>query len=172
MVAGDKYTYIYQNTSTLTIVDQLLTKLHAEVERTELFRHTIEQLQRFYAKKRVADGITDLEAKLNAADRCYELLDAFERKEMFAKLLERWSLYASAQEILAYLLARVEYEFSYFVVPQLAILDHVGINQVVHERVVIPTVSDCGSSVFAMNHDVVMDMIYWLAEQCYVRWHQ
>jgi hypothetical protein len=133
-------------------------------------KHTIEQLQ-YFKKRRSADGIDGLVAKLQAGGRAHECEDALEKKELFAKLLERWSLYASAQEIFAFLLAKAEYEFNYFVRPQLQTLDELGVNQLVNDRIVEPTLEQCASSIFPLNHSIVMGMIYWLAEQCFVRWH-
>jgi hypothetical protein len=153
------------------IVEQLLHKLKAEVANNEQVRHTIEALAHFQ-NRRSRDGIDGLEAKLEAGRRADEYVSALEKKELFVKLLEKWSLYASAQEIFAYLLAQVEHEFNYFVHPQIDKLDPIGVNQLVNDRIVIPTIAECGSSVFILNHGIVMGMVYWLAEQCFVRWHQ
>ena len=154
----------------LGVVGQLLAKLQSEVEKNIHVRHTVETLARFHVR-RVADGVVGLEAKLKAADRESELLDALEKKELFAKMLERWALYASAQEIFAVLLARIEYEFNYFIAPQLPCLSRLEVNQLVNDKIVVPTISECGASVFVMDHATAMGMVYWLAEQCYVRWH-
>ncbi|WP_368039360.1 MULTISPECIES: ABC-three component system protein [unclassified Tardiphaga] len=35
-----------------------------------------------------------------------------------------------------------------------------------------PTVSECGASVFEIDHNTALGMVYWLAEQCFVRWHR
>ena len=131
----------------------------------------VEGLQRFYSRKSV-DGIDGLEAKLTAGGRSHELFDALEQKERFSKLLDKWSLYASAQQIFAYLLAKAEHEFRLIVLPQITLLDEVCINQLVSERIVYPLVDEVGDGVFNVDPGIVMGMIYWLAEQCFVRWHQ
>ena len=153
------------------IVEQLLEKLQAEISKNEKVRYTVEALAHFQTRHS-HDGVNGLEAKLKAGGREHEYLDALEKKELFAKLLERWSLYASAQEIFAYLLAKVEYEFNQFVYPQIPQLDKVGVNQLVKQHVVVPTIEECGTTVFTLNHGTAMGMLYWLAEQCFVRWHQ
>jgi len=51
---------------------------------------------------------------------------------------------ASAQEIFAYLLAKVEHEFSYSVLPIIGKVDEAGINAIVTEKIVAPTISECG----------------------------
>ena len=153
------------------VVEQLLGKLRTEMEQKEKIRHTIESLAHFHTR-RSRDGIDGLQAKLEAGDRSHEYFDALDRKELFAKLLEKWSLYASAQEIFAVLLARIDHEFNYLVYPQILDLDQIEINQLVTHRIVEPVITECGSSVFTLNHRMVMGMIYWLAEQCFVRWHR
>lgn len=152
-------------------IEALLERLSAEIEKNERARDVVDRLSRFQKQKAV-DGIVGLEAKLKAGSREYELLDALEKKELFSKLLERYSHYASAQEILAHLLARVEYNFQSFIYPQVSELSIVQVNELVDQRIVEPTIHECGASVLAMDHSVAMGMIYWLAEQCYVRWHK
>ena len=90
---------------------------------------------------------------------------------MFVKLLEKWSLYASAQEIFVFLLAKAEHDFTYLIRPSLKTATEVEINQLIHDVIVMPTIQQCGTTVFTLNHGVAMGMVYWLAEQCFVRWH-
>jgi hypothetical protein len=153
------------------IVEQLLIKLQVEIEKNQEVRHTIEALAHFQTR-RAPDGIDGLEAKLRAANRENEIFLALEKKEMFVKLLEKWSLYASAQEIFAYLLAKAEYDFNYLIYPRICPNNVTEINQLIHDTIVMPTIEQCGTSVFTLNHGVAMGMLYWLAEQCFVRWHQ
>jgi hypothetical protein len=154
-----------------TVIDDLLAKLQAEVDANEQTRNTIETLARF-ATRRAPDGIVGLEAKLVKGGRQGELIDAMEKKELFVKLVETWSLYASAQEIFACLLAKAEYEFNYFIQPQVGQLSRIEINQLINDKVIDPTTSACGGSTFTIDHNQAMGMIYWLAEQCFVRWHE
>lgn len=169
IVGRDKHQHIHL-TSPPGVVEQLLQKLQKEVENNEQVRETIEALA-FFHKRRPHGGVTGLQAKLDAANRSDEYLDAIEKKELFAKLLERWSLYASAQEIFAYLLGKAEHEFNYVIRPQLGGMTRLQANELVLERIIAPTVLECGSTVFTINHSTAMGMIYWLAEQCFVRWH-
>jgi hypothetical protein len=153
------------------VVEKLLEKLQVETEHDQHSRERIERLQRYYIK-RAHDGIVGLEAKLTQAGRQASYMDAIEMKEMFAKLLEQWSLYGSAQQIFVFLLARAERHFNDIILPQLSDMSAVEINQLMNELIVEPTVQDCGASVFEMDHNVAMGMVYWLAEQCFVRWHE
>jgi hypothetical protein len=161
----------YLPSAPLGLVEQLLQKLKAEIEKNEKILHTIEALAHFQTR-RSHDGIDGLEAKLRAGYRADEYFNALEKKELFAKLLQKWSLYASAQEIFAYELAKAEYAFNYFVHPQIVNLDRIAINELINERIITPIVTECGATVFVLNHGVAMGMLYWLAEQCFVRWHQ
>lgn len=173
VVAGDKIVHNhFQDTSTPTsIVEKLINNLHSEMQKNAEIRHRIESLQYFYERKS-HDGIDGLEAKLTAGGREDELYMALEKKELFVKLLEKWSLYASSQEIFAYLLAKIEHEFSMFVFPKISTLSQTDVNQLVSDRIVSPTINECGVGAFTLNHSIVMGMIYWLAEQCFVRWHK
>jgi len=83
----------------------------------------------------------------------------------------RTSFYASAQEIFAHLLAKAEYEFTYVIRPQLNGISKVEANELVRDQIVVPIIEECGTTVFSINHSTAMGMIYWLAEQCFVRWH-
>jgi hypothetical protein len=153
------------------IVEQLLEKLQDEMENNPQSCDVIERLQRFY-KGRTHDDVIGLEAKLQAGGREDEYEDALERKEMFVKLLEQWALYASAQLIFAHLLARAEHHFKYMIYPSIKGDNTIEINLLTNQLIIEPTVKDCGSSVFAIDHNVAMGMVYWLAEQCFVRWHR
>lgn len=112
-----------------------------------------------------------LEAKLNAAGRSSSYIDAIEKKEMFVKLLERWSLYHSAQQIFVHILAKAEIEFNGVVYLQIPNKTEAEINTLVIDRIVGPIVEECGYELIEMSHNIVQGMIYWLAEQCFIRWH-
>jgi len=153
-----------------TVVERLLVSLQSEMNDERRIQITIEKLQRFYTKHSV-DGIDGLEAKLERSGRSAYYYDAIELKEMFAKLLERWSLYESAQQIFVYLLARAERRFNDIIHPQVSNSDIACINGLVDRLIVEPTVNECGATVFSIDHNVATGMVYWLAEQCFVRWH-
>jgi hypothetical protein len=156
VVGGDKITELHIHESTASsggVVEELLRKLEAEIADNAQTQETIQALKRFY-NRRSDDGIEGLEAKLDASGRQGELRAAMEKKEMFAKLLERWSLYASAQQIFVYLLARAEHEFKS--------LQPVQVNELVTDRIVSPIVNECGSTIFAVDHGTALGMLYWL----------
>ena len=171
VISGSKITNTTINLErNASVVEQLLVKLQDEIEHNIEAKATIESLRHFYQKKSI-DGIDGLEAKLAASDRHHEIQTALEKKEIFAKALERWSLYSSSQEIFVHLLAKAEHEFSMHVTPQLSNLSEHQINNEVTKRIINPIVHECGATVFQMHHGMAMGMLYWLAEQCFVRWH-
>lgn len=153
------------------LVDQLMAKLQKELDENTSIQPMIDDLQ-YYYKNVSGDGVDGLENKLEKAGRAHEVPAALEKKEMFAKLLDKWSMYASAQEIFVHLLARAEHEYTSFVLPMIGTNSEIEVNERISSRIVEPLVADCGGSLFRMNHGVAMGMVYWLAEQCFVRWHR
>lgn len=171
VVAGNKSVVVYESAKVISIVESLLTKLKIEVSDNSSINHTIDALKYFHEKK-PSDGIVGLEAKLTHGGRHHEIWSALDKKEQFSKLLDKWSLYLSAQELFAFLLARAEHQFTMFVYPQLDELRQIEINAIVDSKIINPTIDECGTSVFTINHNIAMGMVYWLAEQCFIRWHK
>lgn len=172
MIAGDQSVHHhYAANAKATVVEQLLSKLQKEMDENAQVRAIIDDL-RYYYEHKSPDGIVGLEAKLEKGNRAHEVDQALEKKELFVKALEKWSMYASAQEIFVHLLARAEFEYTTHVLPQLDKASEIEINTAIATRIVEPIVADCGASVFKLHHGVAMGMLYWLAEQCFVRWHK
>ena len=128
----------------------------------------------FYKRKRTSDdGINGLDAKLRAGGRAQRHEDAFDQKLSFEMILTEWSFYASAQEIFAYLLAKIHRNFNLLkdTVPTDAaphVLDHI-----IDRQVLEPIVNECGQvEHFEVNLNVALGMLYWLADQCVIRWHK
>lgn len=173
IVAGNKTEIHKHVASTIkpSKLEQLKIRLQREVEDGRCSATLIEQLQNF--QKRIpADGIEGLVAKLEVSGRASQIITALEMKEQFAKLLERWSLYGSAQEIFVHLLAMAEYKYSHHISPLVPSLDQVTVDELIEEKIIIPAIEEVGIDVFSLDHHTAMGMVYWLAEQCRVRWHQ
>ncbi len=168
-IHNEVHNHYSQNSSSISI-STLLETLQSEIDNNILSAETIAKLQR-YQRTKAYKGIAGLEAKLSASGREDELDDAMEMKELFVKLLEDFAYYASAQEIIAYLLGRAEHHFRSFIHPQAAALTIIQANEIVTTSIIQPTVNECSASVFRIDHSVAMGMVYWLAEQCHVRWH-
>lgn len=153
------------------LVEKLLLKLKEQYDCNEQTQTTMDELARYHTR-RAADGIDGLEAKLKASGRFDYYDEAIEKKEMFAKLLERWSLYSSAQQIFVHILARAENEFTQVIYSQIPKRTVEEINALVIDRIVNPIVEECGGDLMSVNHNLVQGMVYWLAEQCFIKWHQ
>jgi len=169
IVAGDKISI--NSTAPKGKVEKLLAKLQEQYDGDQETQVIIDELARYHLR-RAPDGIDGLEEKLKVSNKsdCYD--DAIEKKEMFAKLLQKWSMYSSAQLIFAHILAKAEIEFVQVIYPQISKKTEVEINALVLERIVNPIVEECGDDLLYVNHNLVQGMVYWLAEQCFIRWHQ
>lgn len=170
-VLGDyNHTVVNEAGRAATVVERLLARLQAELDNDITCSDTIRKLQRYHGGT-AKGGVIGLHNKLHAAGRMDEIEDALEAKEMFVKLLEEFSLYASAQEIFVYLLAQAERVFNSEVLPLVGKVDPIEINRQTNRLILDPVVQECGATVFQMDHVTAMGMLYWLAEQCFVRWH-
>lgn len=173
IVGGNKTTTITNNYGATPAgrVERYMQLLEAEMESNAETRDIIDGLQ-FYYTQNAPDGIAGLEAKLQHVSRQDELIIAYEKKELFVKLLNKYGMYESAQRLFAYLLSKAESEFNSAIHPQLNCLTRAEVALMTSEKIVKPMVDECGFGPLDINHNIVMGMIYWLAEQCFVRWHQ
>lgn len=168
IVAGDKVTTY--NVAPKSKIEKLLTKLQEQYDGDHETQSIIDELARYHSR-RASDGIYGLEGKLDAAGKSDCFTDAIEKKEMFAKLLQKWTMYSSAQSKFSHILAKAEIEFTQVIYPQIPEKSEADINALVVERIVNPIVEECCDDLMAINHNVVQGMVYWLAEQCFIRWH-
>lgn len=172
IVGRDKYVTINQDVKVSPKgIEGLLVSLKEQIENKQSAREVIEELARYHSRRSV-DGIDGLEAKLEAGNLSHRYLDAIEKKERFAKLLEKMSLYSSAQKIFAIFLSKVENEFSHVVHPQVPSLSEAELNQLIIDRIINPICDQCDADVLLISYDTVYGMVYWLAEQCFIRWHE
>ncbi len=149
----------------------LLEKLKAEVDGDLQVRARLEELQHYH-QRRAHDGVVGLKEKLQRGNRKDEYEWALVQKEKFAKTLAEWSLYSSAQELFVYLLSRADYQFNQFILPKLEEIAPDEVNELFAKRIIEPTVAECAGPVLRISHSVAMGMVYWLAEQCFIRWHK
>lgn len=156
--------------ATSSPIAALMRRLAEEVKNDSQTQQFIDTLQ-FFQVRYAPDGIEGLENKLNHAGRTSEIPLAIRQKDLFARLLARHSMFDSAQQIFAYLLARIENDYKCYVLPNIGTLSSAEIDQLINERLVAPCIAEVGAGVFSLNAHIAMGMVYWLAEQCYVRWH-
>ncbi|RYF51281.1 ABC-three component system protein [Xanthomonas arboricola] len=173
LVGRDKveHNHYYASLGGSAKVERLKAKLQQEIDQKKQVVALIDRLKS-YQPIEPEDGIKGLEAKLEKAGRSPQKLSALRMKEQFAKLLERWSLYGSAQEIFVHVLALTELRFTNSIYPHVGDLNNVQIDELVEQKILTPIVEEIGVEVFSMDHMEAMGMIYWLAEQCRIRWHQ
>lgn len=154
-----------------TQIEVWMEKLAEEMRTNQQAKEMVESLQ-YYHQRVSDDGIEGLDAKLEKAGRQYQRLAAYRKKEFFAKLLETYRLYGSAQEIIAFFLSKIDAEFETEVLPFVNTMSIEEIDRLVKEKVVNPILAEAGGGTFLLNHNHVLGMVYWLAEQCFVRWHK
>lgn len=154
-----------------TQIEGWLEKLATEMKEDEQVQEMVDSLQ-YYHKKFSEDGIEGLEATLNHAGRSDQLSKAMRRKEQFSKLLEKYSLYGSAQEIFAFLLSMVDTSYDDEVMPYIDHMERAEIDKLIRSKVIEPVLAEIGPAPFLVNYNHTSGMVYWLAEQCFVRWHK
>lgn len=55
--------------------------------------------------------------------------------------------------------------------PLIGELDRQGYNELVTSKIIRPLMDEVGDCPLSMDAVVTMGLYYWLAEQCFVRWH-
>jgi hypothetical protein len=153
-----------------TPITFLMEQLAEEIRTNAQVTAFIDTLQ-MYLERHPYDGVDGLEAKLEHAGRSAEISLALRKKDLFARLLARYSMFDSAQHIFAYLLSKVETNFRLLVLPNLQGRTQAEIDQLFSTHLVGPCANEIKSGVFSLNAAIASGMVYWLAEQCYVRWH-
>jgi hypothetical protein len=183
IVGGDKYTTNHTTVVLPSIgggavngnpaLERWIAELRAACDADATINHHVRSFEIYARKRTAADGIEGLVNKLSAGNRSHLSDDAIEQKIYFEKLLEEWSLYASAQEIFAHLLAKVQRGFNLTATPNIGILPEPEVDILVDSRVLEPIVQECAIiPQFSVNLNVALGMLYWLADQCFIRWHK
>lgn len=171
VVAGDKYTQHFHAAPRRSVVDSYSERLAREIAEDARCNEIVSELQ-YFIERISPDGIVGLEAKLLHAERAGQISEALRQKELFARLLARLSLYQSAQIILAYMLSRAEMVFRTCILPHVNETDRAEFDKLIYEHIIAPIVDETAGSEIGLNHHVASGLVYWLADQCYVRWHQ
>lgn len=155
-----------------TKVENLLERLQLEIDGNIEARQMIDDLQ-YYHERLSVDGIDGLENKLKhyGADES-EILKAMMKKEAFNKKLEKFVHYNSAQEIFALLLSKVDYFFDTEISPLIETASSEDIAKQTKEKIVDPVMAEISDDIMGLNYNHVVGMVYWLAEQCFIRWHK
>lgn len=145
-------------------------KLALECEAQAKIATTIASLRK-YESPLIYDGIKGLENKLDHADRASEKHYALDAKEDFAKFLAEWRFYESAQAMIAFCMALIESEYQFSVLPKISELSRNEVNDLIKEKIILPLLNDMSGGDLYIDSKIIYGMMYWLADQCYIRWH-
>jgi len=148
-----------------------MEKLAAEISANSSRADFVDSLQ-FYIEKYAPDGVIGLEAKLTHAGRASEVSLAMRKKELFSRMLVKYQMFESAQKILAYLLSKLESDFNAHILPSIADKNRQELDAEFQKYLVTPCANEIKEGVFNLDFVVAAGMVYWLAEQCYIRWHK
>lgn len=152
-------------------INLLLRKLIKEYEENIVTKEFVSSLQ-FYVRNPKVSEESSLKEKLekSRADISYE--DAILEKEFFAKLMEEFKHFSSAQEIFAYFLSMIYNVFYSKIIPKSDDLTWSEIQEIVDECIVDKILAEIGegSDVFVINPLHIRGMVFWLADRCFVRW--
>lgn len=170
VVGRDKVTNHNHFSERRSQVDGWLERLSDEMRDNHEARDFVESLQ-YYFQPQPYDHVVGLEAKLEHSGRSKQKVSALRKKEAFAKLLAEWGAYPSAQEVIAYFLSKIETTFETEIVPLLASEPATVVDTMIRDKLIAPVLDEMGCGPFMLNYANVAGMVYWLAEQCYVRWH-
>lgn len=165
---GDVKIYAGRNATKIEILMQRLVK---EKENNQHIKNMIDSLQHYHQRVSM-DGIDGLENKLRHSGREKMLIKALMQKEAFMKTQDNFRHFQSAQEIFALLLSKIESCFDVEIGDLLDSADIAEINRVTKEKIVDPIMLEISDDVMGLNYNHVYGMIYWLAEQCFIRWHK
>jgi hypothetical protein len=147
---------------------RLVEKFEQEIKGDAKLQHFIEELERYYKQKH-GDNLT-LEEKL-AGSAAKNFTDtALVAKESYSKLLTKYSLYQSAQEINVYLLGRTMFLFEYEIRPKL----REGINESALATLIIDVerqlMSEVDDNPLRFTSMEVVGMLYFLTAKCHLNW--
>lgn len=149
----------------------LYEKLEEEKKNTTGITELIEELQHFksYAKD---EEVIGLEKKLENGNRLKYLNFAERSKEKFSKKLLKNEHSETAQEIYAFLLAKVYRRFEDHIYPRLSEGHSDGfINQLVDEFIINPMEDLLGENLLRLYEDEISGMIYFLMGNCHIKWN-
>jgi hypothetical protein len=127
-----------------------------------------------YVDNRSSKTVIGLEEKLEKIGRQRDYGDARLKKEAFAKMLFKHQHWEAAQQLFAYFLSLIEAEFTRRVIPHCGKLTIEQIDEIVGKHIVdrIKDEIGPGHEELIITDLHIQGMIFWLADKCYVRWHQ
>jgi hypothetical protein len=153
-------------------IARLTEQYRKEKENNVRFRETVERLQHYQTQ---ADGglVLTLEEKLQQGGREDLIRFALATKEMFTKKLVKYSLYESAQEIQAFLLAEVYSRFHEFVYQDVCDKKPADVvNARIRVQIIEPLLGMLGENILKHYAEDINGMLYFLTGNCHIKWTQ
>ena len=177
--AGDGSTQ-YQSGGDMTInnhksktrLSTLFKKLTSEFNEGDEITHIIDELQSYTSQR----DIIGLEQKLIDGNRSH-LFDAMSwYKQEYAKKLEKFQFYPSAQKIHSIVLAIVLDKFSAHITPMINQgADEAEISKKISEEVVTPIfkiIEEEGfEDIMGLTMSDINGMVYYLTGKCHIKWN-
>ena len=152
-------------------IEAWMAQLEIEISTDQKVVQFIDTLQ-MYQDRHSHDGVAGLENKLAHSGRNQEAINlALQKKELFTRLMSKYAMFDSAQNIFAYLLSKLENDFRVYVLPNIEGMPAHEVDALFSQYLIGPCADEIKSGVFCLNTAIAAGMVYWLAEQCYIRWH-
>jgi hypothetical protein len=158
----------YYGPPSVQAMRRLVEKFEAELKSDPKLQQLIEELERYY-KKKDGDMLT-LEEKLEGSAAKNFTGNALVAKESYNKLLTKYSLYQSAQEINVYMLGRTMFLFDYYIKPKLREgIDECALADLIMdvERKLMIEVDDNPLKFTSIE---LVGMLYFLTGKCHLNW--
>lgn len=172
IVGRDKNTtHIYQSVtpSPSAVLLDLLRRLKEEIGNDSKVETMLEELKRYHEP--ISKVTRTLEEKLTDGARSDSIGTALEAKEMFAKKLARFSLFQSAQEIHALVLARIWSLFRHQIHPLIVrgvAREHV--ESTIQNVIIQPLVAELYVAPLRYCDPEIYGMLYFLTGNCHIEW--
>lgn len=173
-VAGHDITHIHNNAIPPTWYQQKFMHLAAEIEKDQRYESTIDDLVYYQT---LLDGQKGLEEKLKDGGLNNAVISSAIRKKLkFAKKLEKYKYYVSAQWINSHLFAEIIMKFNDYIVPMIeAGEDKQSIMSSVSRYVINPLVQKLnkeGSNDNYLCYDAedIYGMVFFLTGRCHINW--
>lgn len=162
----NKPTFVYQGT--VSPMARMIAKFRLETENDREMKLTIERLQRWF---KFEGDVLGLDEKLRLGDRTDLTEFALVAKDRFSKCLLRHEYSPAAQEIYAFLLAKIYQIFVTIIYPEICR----GASAAEIDKLLVAEIYDKVEALLEDNPleispEEVMGMLYWLTGNCHLRW--
>jgi len=150
-------------------MSRMIAKYRAETEKDCEIKVMIDRLQRWHC--RPVGDVIGLEEKLRNGGRPDIVDTAVAAKDRFSKILTKHEYSPAAQEIYAYLLAKIHQLFSMIIFPQICRCSKPEeINRLLVTDVYDRIEHLLEDNPLEITPEEVMGMLFWLTGNCHLKW--